>query len=351
MIIKVKTDKKTKVVSNFNFKNIEKIAKKHNKLVLVVDQNVYNYHSSRFSEIEHVITIEGGENMKTLAETQEIIDKLLKIGADKNSLIIGIGGGVITDLVGFVASIYKRGIPFGFIPTTVLSAVDAAIGGKNGVNQGLIKNCIGTINQPDFILYDYQFFKSLPEIEFSNGFAEVIKYGCICDRELFDYLEKYDLHYFINSPVALQMIIQKCLTIKANIIQKDPNDNNIRKTLNFGHTIGHAIEKGVDLKHGFAISLGMIYATQLSTSRLGFDPKDLLRISNLLTSYGLPIKTNIHSSTIFTLILDDKKKKGSNIDFILLKSIGNSEIVNLSIEEIRKDLKKRVDEVNSLSFA
>ncbi len=351
MIIKVKTDKKTKVLFNFNFKNIEKISKKYNKLILVVDHNVYKYHSSIFSEIEHVIVVEGGENTKTLIESQEIIDKLLKLGADKNSLIIGIGGGVITDLVGFVASIYKRGIPFGFIPTTVLCAVDAAIGGKNGVNQGLIKNCIGTINQPDLILYDYQFFKSLPEVEFSNGFAEVIKYGCICDTELFDYLESYDLQYFIKSPVALQMVVQKCLSIKAKIIQKDPNDNTIRKTLNFGHTIGHAIEKDLNLKHGFAVSIGMIYASQLSILKGEFTRDELERVSELLQKYELPITENVKSSSVLSLITNDKKKNGGSIDFILLKSIGESEIVTLTFDEIKQDFKKIFNGANSLSFA
>lgn len=349
MIIKVKTDKKTKILFNFNFKNIGKIAKKYNKLVLVVDHNVYKYHSSLFEGLEFVIVIEGGEDTKTLEQSQSIIDQLLEIGVDKNSLLIGVGGGVITDLVGFVASIYKRGIPFGFLPTTVLCAVDAAIGGKNGVNQGLIKNCIGTINQPDIILYDYQFFKSLPYDEFSNGFAEVIKYGCICDVELFNYLDLYTLQYFINSPIALQMVVQKCLLIKSKIILKDPNDTAIRKTLNFGHTIGHAIEKDLNLKHGFAVSIGMIYASQLSLSKGELSKMDFYRISDLLEKYELPISASIKSSSVLSLISNDKKKNGGEIDFILLKTLGESEIVRLSFDEIKQDFKKILNGANSLS--
>ena len=349
MIFKVKTDKQTKVVFNFNFKNIGKIAKNYNKLVLIVDHNVYRHHTSVFAGLESVIVVEGGENTKTLEQSQLIINQLLAIGVDKNSLLIGVGGGVITDLVGFVASIYKRGIPFGFIPTTVLCAVDAAIGGKNGVNQGLIKNCIGTINQPDIILYDYLFFKSLPHVEFANGFAEIIKYGCICDVELFNYLDANNLLYFINSPIALQMLIQKCLLIKSAIIRKDPNDLALRKTLNFGHTIGHAIEKNLDLKHGFAVSIGMIYASQLSVSKRGFSKIDSNRIARLLEKYELPISAQIKSSSVLSLISNDKKKNGEEIDFILLKSLGESEIVKLSFDEIKQDLKKIFNESNSIS--
>lgn len=347
MIIKVKTDKKTKVLFNFNWRNIEKIAKKYNKLILVVDHNVHRLHQQKFENFDSVIVVNGNESSKTLEQSQIIIDQLLKIGADKNSLLIGIGGGVITDLTGFVASIYKRGIPFGFIPTTLLAAVDAAIGGKNGVNEGNIKNCIGTINQPDFLLYDYQFFETLSKEEFANGFAEVIKYGCICDSELFDYLEMYDLDYFIKSPVALQMIIQKCLQIKSKIIAKDPLDNSIRKTLNFGHTVGHAIEKDLELKHGYAVSIGMVVASQLSTSKIGLQQEDVVRISSLLKKYNLPTNTSANKSNLISLISNDKKKKGEMIDFVLLQSIGESEIATLSFEDIKKDVKKLLNGTNN----
>lgn len=347
MIIKVKTNKKTKVVFNFSWKNIGKIAKRYNKLILVIDHNVYNNHQKKFIDFEDVIVINGSEKSKTLEQSQIIIDKLLKMGADKNSLLLGIGGGVITDITGFVASIYKRGIPFGFLPTTLLAAVDAAIGGKNGVNADNIKNCIGTINQPDLILYDYQFFKTLSDEEFSNGFAEVIKYGCICDCELFDYLEMYDLQYFIKSPVALQMIIQKCIQIKSKIISKDPNDNSIRKTLNFGHTVGHAIEKDLDLKHGYAVSIGMVVASQLSNTKIGLQKEDVERISMLLKRYNLPVDASTKSSDVMSLISNDKKKKGEMIDFVLLQSIGESEITPLSLEEIKKDVKKLLNGTNN----
>lgn len=348
MIIKVKTDKKTKVLFNFNLKNIAKVAKKYNQIIFVVDHNVHRLHHQKIDVLENVIVLEGNENSKTLEQTQVIIDKLLKFGADKNTLLIGIGGGVISDLVGFVASIYKRGIPFGFLPTTVLAAVDAAIGGKNGVNTGEIKNCIGTINQPDWILYDYQFFKTLPKEEFSNGFAEVIKYGCICDSELFNYLELYDLDYFLKTPVALQMIVQKCILIKTKIVSKDPNDNSIRKSLNFGHTVGHAIEKNLQLRHGHAVSIGMVVASQMSVSKLGLQKMEVDRIARLLQKYELPIRTEkAQSSSVLSLIANDKKKKGENIDFILLQSIGESEISTLTLDDIKKDLKKLLNGSNN----
>ncbi len=347
MIIKVKTSKKTKVLFNFSFRSISKVSRKYNQMILIVDSNVYEYHTQAFDNAGTVIVVNGSEESKTLEKSQEIIEQLLHLGADKNSILIGVGGGVISDLTGFVASIYKRGIPFGFVPTTVLAAVDAAIGGKNGVNTGTIKNTIGTICQPDWLLYDYQFFKSLPREEFANGFAEVIKYGCICDSELFDYLEKYDLEYFVKSPVALQMIIQKCLMIKAKIISKDPNDFSIRKTLNFGHTVGHAIEKDLELKHGYAVSIGMVVASQLSTTKTGLQKDDVTRISKLLQKYELPVTAEAETNAVMALIANDKKKKGESIDFILLQSIGESEIKTISFTDIKKDLKKLLDGSNN----
>ena len=182
----------------------------------------------------------------------------------------------------------------------------------------------------------------MPHVEFANGFAEIIKYGCICDVELFNYLDANNLQYFINSPIALQMLIQKCLLIKSAIIRKDPNDLALRKTLNFGHTIGHAIEKNLDLKHGFAVSIGMIYASQLSVSKRGFSKIDSNRIARLLEKYELPI-------SVLSLISNDKKKNGEEIDFILLKKLGESEIVKLSFDEIKQDLKKIFNESNSIS--
>ena len=176
----------------------------------------------------------------------------------------------------------------------------------------------------------------------------MIKYGCICDSELFNYLELYDLDYFLKTPVALQMIVQKCILIKTKIVSKDPNDNSIRKSLNFGHTVGHAIEKKLELKHGHAVSIGMVVASQMSVSKLGFQKVEVERISNLLRKYELPTHTEkAESSFVLSLIANDKKKNGDSIDFILLQSIGDAEITTLTLDDIKKDLKKILNGSNN----
>jgi 3-dehydroquinate synthase len=278
------------------------------------------------------IIIKGGESSKTWQQAEELIEALIAHDMDKNSFILAVGGGALSDLVGFVASIYLRGIPFGIIPTTILAAVDASIGGKNGLNTALYKNLIGTIRQPDIWAFDLRFFSSLPEEEWASGFAEIIKYACITDPILFAHLEEQDLNYYKKNEDAFPEILRTCLKIKANVVQEDAEDKGIRKTLNFGHTLGHAIEKNTNLKHGQAVAIGMLYAAELSSKILGFPKEDLLRLQRLLLQYQLPLKAEIKLNEIWALVLKDKKKSSQSIDFILLESLGKAVIERLEID-------------------
>jgi 3-dehydroquinate synthase len=339
MIIKVKTDKKTKVLFNVKFPNLSKVIRKYDKVAYLVDSNVFDSFNGKFAHLANVYVIEDGEGTKTLGQSQTIIDQLSEMGMSKNSLLLGIGGGAVTDFTGFVASIYKRGIPFGFVPTTFLAAVDAAIGGKNGLHNGSFTDVIGTVNQPDWILYDYQFFTTLPKEEFANGFAEVIKFACICDLELFRYLEEYDLDYFRKSPVALQMIIHKCILLKSKIVTKDPLDQSIRKTLNFGSTLGSMLQKEFNIKYGFAASIGIVLESQLSKARIGLQQVEVNRIVKLLQKYHLPVTVSSPSTSIQDLLSENKKKKEDTMEFVLLQSIGEATMMKVALRDVKRDLK------------
>ncbi|MFZ1305194.1 MAG: 3-dehydroquinate synthase family protein, partial [Ferruginibacter sp.] len=209
--------------------------------VIITDENLYNLHAEKLAGYR-VIKIAAGEEYKNQFTVDSIIEELLLMGANKNTFLIGLGGGVVTDITGYVAAVYMRGIKFGFVPTSILAMVDAAIGGKNGIDVGVYKNMIGTIRQPEFIFYDYSFLKTLPVKEWVNGFAEVIKHACIKDALLFKVLEKYTLHQYQADSTLIADLIEKNVAIKTGVVMADEFETGDRKLLNFGHTIGHAIE-------------------------------------------------------------------------------------------------------------
>ncbi|MET0299202.1 MAG: 3-dehydroquinate synthase, partial [Flavitalea sp.] len=253
--------------------------------VLVTDENVYSAHKRKFAGYDCIV-LKPGEEFKVQATVNTIIEQLIEFKTDRKSIIVGIGGGVVTDLTGFVASTYMRGVKFGFVPTTILAMVDASIGGKNGIDVGLYKNLVGVIRQPSFLLYDVSFLKSLPNTEWINGFAEIIKHSCIKDLRLFKELEEHKLSYYKKDLTALKKLIRKNATIKSEVVKNDEFEMGERKLLNFGHTVGHAIENMYELSHGQAISIGMTVACGLSQIRIGF--KETERVVKVLKQYGLP---------------------------------------------------------------
>lgn len=306
------------------------------KTVLLIDEQVFQWHKSFFEPFKYIL-IPSGESSKSLAQVEHIIQKLLNFGLDRKSMVIGVGGGVVCDLTGFIAAIFMRGIRFAFVPTTLLAQVDASIGGKNGVNFGNFKNMIGTIVQPEFIWIDVNFLNTLPKREFISGMAEVIKHACIADSGYFQYIaeNKNDI-LNLNQDAVLQ-ILKESIKIKTNIVSADERELGLRKLLNFGHTFGHAIEKTHPFSHGESVSLGMVIANQIAVQWNALDPIQAAKIEDLLACFGLPTNLeNIQFELLEPLIVHDKKRSGQTLDLILLKNIGIAEIVSTPIEQIKR---------------
>jgi len=308
------------------------------KVIIITDENVLRHHAEAFSNYR-VITIPEGEQNKNQQTVDKIIRQLLDLEADKNTFVIGVGGGVVTDIAGYAASIYKRGVLLGLVPTSILGMVDAAIGGKNGVDVEMYKNMVGTIYQPEFILYDYSFLDTLPVKEWINGFAEVIKHACIKDAIMFTMLQRYSLHDFQTDGSLVADLIEKNAALKFNIVTKDEFERGDRKLLNFGHTVGHAIEKLHELPHGHAISIGMVAACNLSEKINGLHFEDARRVVSLLAAYHLPVDIDTEHEKVFEVLKRDKKRHGDSIDFILLNRIGDAGVKSISLDTLHGNFK------------
>ena len=302
-------------------------------LFFLIDANIYDLYINLFNDLDNIIVIPPTEDSKSFSYASILIEKLLALGANKSSYLIGIGGGITCDITGFIASIFMRGINFAFIPTTLLAITDASLGGKNGVNFNKIKNIVGTINEPNFIIIDLSFLKTLEKKECSNGFAEIIKHACVSSAKLFSFLEKVDVEY--KSEKFFSSILRKSISIKLDVVSKDIKDLGHRRILNFGHTFGHAIESKNNISHGQAISLGIILACNTS-HKLGCLKKEKIqRINNLLVKFDLPTDiSKVDRTELLSYVLKDKKTKRRNVNFIVLEDIGKADIINIPIEKI-----------------
>lgn len=288
------------------------------------------------------IIVPDSENSKSLKTAEAVYDELIRRGATRDSTIIAFGGGVIGDLAGFVAATYMRGISLVHVPTTLLAQVDSSIGGKTGINHRGAKNIIGAFYQPKLVLTDPEFLAKLPEREFVSGMAEVIKYGLIKDRELFGLLESNARKILERDKKLLEDVIFRCCRIKADIVSEDEKEAGKRMILNFGHTAGHAIESasGYKLKHGEAVSLGMIAAASISP----IHGEEKERIRNLLGKAGLPTKTKIMPAEIAKFLRLDKKARldasgNEKNRLVLLRFIGSSFITEVGEKDISDALK------------
>jgi 3-dehydroquinate synthase len=333
-------NQQTEILLNFNWNKVEDLKDSYSQVVLFVDENVLRL----FPELEKLgdacIKICEGENSKSWENTSAIIDSLLALELDRDSFFLAVGGGVVTDLVGFIASVYMRGVAFGFVPSTILGAVDASIGGKNGVNHPLAKNMVGTINQPAFVGYDFQLFETLSDEEFLNGLAEVLKYAFSLDIELFYFLYANQLNDLRNNREKLQWMISRCVFIKSQIVESDPFEKDVRKYLNFGHTIGHGIEKITGMKHGLAIVMGMYYETLLSME-FGWVEEDQFELMlSVIKHFGYSLDLSCSTTEIIEKIRMDKKRKGKAIDHIVVSYVGDCRLERIDLEEFEFRLKK-----------
>lgn len=302
------------------------------KIFVLVDSNTHGLCLSQFlpkveTDVEiEIIEIEPGEQHKTIETCSGVWNVLSELGADRKSLLLNLGGGVVTDLGGFVACTFKRGIKYINIPTTLLAMVDASVGGKTGVDLGALKNQIGVISSGEMVLIDTSFINTLPQNQLKSGLAEMLKHGLIYNRAYWDKMK--DLaHLTLHD---LDDLIYESVLIKNDIVEKDPFENNVRKTLNFGHTLGHAIEsyflnhpEKPELLHGEAVAVGMILECYISSELTGLSKKDLEEIQNVISKiYEYVEIEEADFESIIELLKYDKKNEHGNINFVLLETIG-----------------------------
>lgn len=302
------------------------------KTSIISSQNIINTYPE-ILQWGKTIVIDDTESHKNLTTIEKIVAELLELGIDRNSYIIGIGGGIVCDITGFVSHIYMRGVRFGLVPTTLLAMTDAAIGGKNGVNFNENKNFIGSFDNPDFIIADSKFINSLPECQYLSGLGEIIKYALIGNTNILNIL-KNNLENILNrDSKTIKKLVSESILTKIKIVEEDPNDKSIRHILNFGHTIGHSIELLENIPHGIAVVKGMNAATDISV-KLGILGNDKAQqIKQLLTSFGYDISYCLGDKHI-RLLCNDKKKEDSNIRFVLLEDIGKPVIRKMPIQQI-----------------
>jgi 3-dehydroquinate synthase len=308
------------------------------KTAIIVDRDVLRLHGDKLSPYQRLIEIEPGEEQKTLETVNAIYERFLEWELDRTSTVIGVGGGMVCDIAGFAASTYLRGIPFAFVPTTLLALVDASVGGKNGVNYHGYKNIVGTFNQPGFVLCDFDFLRTLPYNELKNGIAEAIKSALIADEDIFDYIENNKEEICLLKNDAIQRIVFHSLNVKIDIVSRDETEKGERRKLNFGHTIGHAIEKTMGLHHGEAVSIGMVISARLSKKNGTLTEKDVQRIERLLSYFQLPTIFVNDQKAIIDVIRKDKKREGEEIYFVLLDGIGKARIEKMKIRKLQEVL-------------
>lgn len=301
--------------------------------VLITDENVFNAHAKRFRGWRTIV-LKAGEAYKVQATVDDIIRQLIEAEADRKTTLVGIGGGVITDITGYVASVYMRGIRFGFLPTSLLALVDASVGGKNGIDVGVYKNMVGVIRQPSFILHDMLFLKSLPQHEWENGFAEIIKHACIKDAAMFRELESHTLKTYQAKPRLAAALLQRNAQLKAKVVQQDEFEKSVRRLLNFGHTLGHALENEYKLMHGQAVAIGMTYACHISEQLTGF--KQTAKVVKILEQYGLPTYMSFDKQRAFDVLKMDKKRERKEMNYVLLEKVGKGIVQSIPLVRLEK---------------
>ncbi len=303
------------------------------RAVIITDSNVRRLYGERFPDWE-IIEIGTGESVKTLDTVREIYGKLIGLSADRSTFIVGIGGGLVCDVAGYVASTYMRGLDFGFVSTTLLSQVDASVGGKNGVNYEGYKNMVGTFNQPKFVICDMEMLQTLSEEEVLSGFGEVVKHALIADVDMFTFLERSWEAALSLDPETIEKLGYESVVIKAGVVSRDELEKGERRKLNFGHTFGHAFEKAAKIPHGMAVSAGMVAAAELSVRRGTLAAADAARIKALLTKMKLPVKLSLDPQKVVDGLAKDKKRSGDTIHFVLLSGIGEAFVEEVSLREI-----------------
>lgn len=305
--------------------------------IIISEQRLYGKTESASLGLP-IKTLSGGEGIKSLRVIEELYSSFLDAGIDKSSVIIAVGGGALTDVVAFAASTFHRGIPCITVPSTLLAQVDASIGGKNGINFGGVKNLVGTIVQPRLVICDLDFLGTLPVNEISNGIAEIIKAAVIADSGLLKLLEDSSRQVFGLNENVLEEIVSRAVQVKADIVTRDERESHERMKLNFGHTIGHALEVSCNLSHGEAVAIGMLLETKMAV-QLGLCHEDLVeRLQTICRLYNLPTEIDFDAEDITIRMLQDKKRRSEQLNFALPHRLEKVEITAIKADEIKKIL-------------
>ena len=304
------------------------------RIVVITDANIDRLYHDIINKYEHII-IGYGEGIKNLITVQNIYARLMEIGADRSTLLVGIGGGIVTDITGFVATTYMRGLDFGFVATTLLAQVDASVGGKNGVNILNYKNMVGTFAQPSFVISDVAFLRTLPHRELHAGMGEVVKMAIIGDEELFNFIEENISASCYTNIDTMQRIVLDSIRLKADIVDRDECEKGIRRVLNLGHTIAHAIEKCTHkLNHGEAVAVGLSKISHISNAMGILSSEDMQRIDDLLQKIGFSLEIPVPLSDVIREVRHDKKKSNNLMRIVLPERIGSCRIEEMPLGDV-----------------
>lgn len=304
------------------------------RIEVLTDRNVLDHHPELFVGHDPLI-IEPGEENKRLQTVEAVCRELIRRGADRSTFLLGIGGGIVTDITGFVASIYMRGIPFGYVSTTLLGNVDASVGGKNGVDLDGYKNMIGVFAQPQFVVCDTSLFSTLPVRELRAGLAEAVKTGIIGDEGLFALFERTGFEGLQGSSAAMDEVVVRSVRLKAAIVSRDEREQGERRKLNLGHTFAHAIEKcSRAMNHGEAVAVGLVMTARLACKMGLIAEADARRIEQTIKQLGLAITSPVPVSTMFDAMTKDKKSEGDTIHLVLPTAIGHCEVRTVTFSEL-----------------
>lgn len=302
------------------------------RVVVITDANIDRLYRPIVERFDHII-IGSGETNKTLQTVDAIYRQLMEMGADRSTFLLGIGGGIVTDITGFVAATYMRGIDFGFISTTLLGAVDASVGGKNGVNVAQYKNMVGTFLQPRFVVADVAMLRTLPEREWRAGLAEVVKAAVIGDEELFAILEE-SAEKLSSQPQLLHDIVVRAIRLKADIVERDEREGGVRRVLNLGHTLGHAIEKSSSrYNHGEAVAIGLSMIADAAVQQGVMPEADAHRIDALLERLGFALRADVPINELLREVRHDKKRRGDTLRVVMPERIGSCRIESMSLAD------------------
>jgi 3-dehydroquinate synthase len=313
--------------------NLSRYIKPH-RTIIITDKTVQGLYQDRFPDCP-VIAMGLGEKIKTLETVIDLYGRLIELETDRSAFILAVGGGIVCDVAGFVASTYMRGIPFGFVSTTLLSQVDASVGGKNGVNFGGFKNMVGVFNQPEFVICDLAMLKTLPVREVLCGYAEIIKHGAIADARMLDFLETHRDAALDLDQAIVAFLVYRSVEIKAGVVTRDERERGERRKLNFGHTFGHAIEKLTGIPHGEAVGIGMVLAAKISVQKGHLQPRDAARLERIIASYGLPVQPPVEAQVMLKAVRKDKKRRGARIHFVFLDELGRARVEEISFAELQ----------------